>query len=381
MTAMHRTLHHLRLPLLFLAIAALLAALWAGLLRLGWQLPGGRSGLAAAHGPLMVSGFLGTLISLERAVALGSTWSYLAPLAAGGGAVLLLAGSSNIGPLLLTLGSLGLLLLFVVIVRRHPAPYTAVMGAGALAWLAGNILWLGGQPVHRAAYWWVGFLVLTIVGERLELSRVLRPSGRTLALFGAGVALLLLGLLLSTFRYGAGVRMTGTGLLGLALWLARYDVARRTIRRPGLTRYIAACLLSGYAWLGIGGALALYQGGVTAGPYYDAILHSLFLGFVFAMIFGHAPIILPGLANIVLPFSRSLYAPLVLLHLSLLLRVVADLVAWYPGRRWGGMFNVITLLLFMALTANAVRAARTPETRSQPSRLPPNRQPTNQRKL
>ena len=51
-------------------VLALLAALWAGLLRLGWRLPPLQPQLAGAHGPLMVVGFLGTLIALERAVAL-----------------------------------------------------------------------------------------------------------------------------------------------------------------------------------------------------------------------------------------------------------------------------------------------------------------------
>lgn len=50
----------------------MLAGMWAGLVRLGWALPTVHLALPLAHGPLMVSGFLGTLISLERAMALGS---------------------------------------------------------------------------------------------------------------------------------------------------------------------------------------------------------------------------------------------------------------------------------------------------------------------
>lgn len=332
--------------------------MWAGLLRLGWQLPTWQPALAAAHGPLIVSGFLGTLISLERAVALNTWWSYGAPLAAAAGALLLLLGWGAAGALLLTLGSLALLLVFAVIVRRHPAHYTGVMAAGALAWLVGNSLWLAGRPLHHVVYWWAGFLVLTIVGERLELSRVLRLSESTIRLFAGAVTLLAAGLLLTLFFYDPGVRLTGAGLLALALWLARHDVARRTVRRPGLTRYIAACLLSGYLWLGAAGLLALFYGGIPAGPYYDAILHALFLGFVFSMIFGHAPIILPSLMNIPLPYTPAFYLPLALLHLSLLLRVAGDLALWFPGRRWGGMLNAITVLLFMALTATAVARAR-----------------------
>jgi hypothetical protein len=73
---------------MIMAALALLAGLWAGLLRLGWLLPSLSLRLPAQHGPLMVSGFLGTLISLERAVASSQNQNgrciyYLAPLLAG----------------------------------------------------------------------------------------------------------------------------------------------------------------------------------------------------------------------------------------------------------------------------------------------------------
>ncbi len=63
-------LHHMRFAIPAGALAALLAGLWAGLVRIGWPRPRLYAPLPAAHGPLMVCGFLGTLICLERAVAL-----------------------------------------------------------------------------------------------------------------------------------------------------------------------------------------------------------------------------------------------------------------------------------------------------------------------
>lgn len=69
-------LNRLRYPLLATAIATLLVATWAGLRRMGWALPTPNS-LVAGHGPLMVSGFLGTLIGLERAVALADLGGWL----------------------------------------------------------------------------------------------------------------------------------------------------------------------------------------------------------------------------------------------------------------------------------------------------------------
>src|SRR5512145_1906340 len=70
------------LPFILLAILALLFALWAGLLRLGWTLPT-FDNLALLHGPLMVSGFLGVLIPLERAVAIRQKWMFAVPLIVG----------------------------------------------------------------------------------------------------------------------------------------------------------------------------------------------------------------------------------------------------------------------------------------------------------
>ena len=52
----------------------------------------------------------------------------------------------------------------------------------------------------------------------------------------------------------------------------RHDVARRTVRQSGLTRFTAVCLLSGYFWLAVSGVLAVYFGTVLAGAAYDAIL-------------------------------------------------------------------------------------------------------------
>ncbi|MBI4628500.1 MAG: hypothetical protein HY729_07315, partial [Candidatus Rokubacteria bacterium] len=256
--------------------------------------------------------------------------------------------------LLTTVGSAGLVCVFAAILRRQPALFTVVMALGAVVWLAGQILWLAGRPLHHIAFWWAGFLVLTIAGERLELSRLVRVSAASRAGFVAAVAVVLLGLLLTAVIFEAGVRVAGAGLCGLTFWLVRQDVARRTVRQPGLTRYIALCLLSGYVWLGVSGLLAVLVGGVAAGPHYDAMVHALFLGFVFSMIFGHAPIIFPAVLGVPIAFRRAFYAHLVLLHLTLALRIAGDLASWLPGRQWGGLLNVLALLLFFANTAFGV---------------------------
>jgi hypothetical protein len=350
------SLQRIRFPLMAASLLAALAAMWAGLVRLGWGLPPLAPTLAMTHGPLMISGFLGTLINLERVVALNRRWAYAAPLATALGVLVLLLGVTGpLGPLLMLLGSLGMVAIFVVIVRQQPALFTAAMAMGALAWLVGNGLWLVGWPIYRIVFWWIGFLVLTIAGERLEMSRVLRISRASQMLFLGITGVFGAGLVLVSLNLDLGWRVTGLGMLALAVWLLRYDVARRTVRQTGLTRFIAVSLLSGFVWLGVSGVLAMAFGQVMAGPRYDAVLHTVFLGFVFSMIFGHAPIILPAVLKVSFEYRSISYTHWALLHLSLIVRVTGDVAGWFAVRQWGGMFNVIALLLFLFNTGRAVR--------------------------
>jgi hypothetical protein len=92
-----------------------------------------------------------------------------------------------------------------------------------------------------------------------------------------------------------GVRIVGGSLVALALWLLRYDIARRTIRRSGVTRFIA---------------------------------------------------------------------PLILLHLLLALRVTGDLLVWPEARRWGGLLNVLVLLVFIANTLRVIRRSKATQLRT-----------------
>lgn len=352
-----------RLPLLALSLLMLVLASWAGLLRLGWQWPLIRPTLPMAHGPLMVSGFLGALICLERGIALvpvvqgkARILLLLPSLLAGLGGLVVAMGILNpLGPILMTLGSLGLVALMTRIYRLHPAFYSLVIWLGAVAWAGGQFLWLFGQPVYAIIPWWTGFLALTIAGERLELSRLLRLPPRTRRLFMLAIVLLGMAMLLTLLRYDMGMRVLGLALLLLAAWLLRYDIARRRLHVGGQTRFIAVALLSGYGWLGISGALFIIYGGMAAGPYYDAMLHTFFLGYVMSMIFAHAPIVFPAVLGRPLPFTPWFYSHLGLLHASLLLRIAGDLALQTGLRQWGGLLNALVLLLFLLNTVVAIR--------------------------
>lgn len=346
-----------RLPLLFLSILALLFALWAGLLRMGWDWPTLRPTLPMSHGPLMVSGFFGTLIALERAVAIQRRWAYLGPLCSGVGGALLIAGlQGDVAPLLLALGSLGLALVCLWMGWQHPAAHSGVVALGGVCWLVGSLLWLFGSPVYQVVLWWSAFLVFTIAGERLELSRVRRLRRGSQVMFLAIAAGILVGLVGLRLDLVWGERWVGLGYLALAAWLWIHDLARVTVRQSGLRRYIAVCLLSGFAWLALGGLLSVFYPGYTAGPIYDAKLHAVFVGFVFSMVFGHAPIIFPAVLGVAIAYRRLFYLPLVLLHLSLMMRLAGDFGGWIALRQWGGLLNALAIVLFLGLIlSNALR--------------------------
>ena len=362
-----------RAPLMALAIVALFAGLWGGLIRLGLSLPAAVTSAAELHGPLMALGFLGTLVSLERAVALGRPWAYIAPLAAGVGSLAALARApDSFGPALLTLAGCGLLVAHLVLHRLQPAAHNAVMGLGALAWCVAATVWLTGADVSRFAPLMAGFLVLTIVGERLELTRAMHRSRQVRQLLVLAVAVFAAGLAVSVFAEPAGVRIAGIGLVAQAAWLARYDVARRTVRRGGVTRFMALALLAGYVWLACAGVLWTAYAALADGPAYDASLHAVFLGFVMSMVFAHAPVIVPAVLRVSLPFHRGFYAHLALLHVSLAVRLIGgDLAGITVLWQWGGVGGEAAILMFLATTVTAVASARRPRRRSRDAPAPP----------
>ena len=340
-----------RFPLLVLGFVSLASGVLGGLARVGLDALPAPGSAVVLHGALMVSGFFGTVIALERAVALGKTWAYAAPLASGLGGLALLAGMPGAGFAMLVFGALALAAANAAIVRRQPSLESATLAVGAACWLVGNGVLLYGQPVSAAVPWWIAFFVLTIGGERLELSRYAPRPAVARHAFVAIAGAVPLAALLAACVGASGWRVQGAALLALAVWLWRYDIARVTARQQGLARYIGICVLSGYLWLAVGG-LALLAGGVLrAGPLYDLALHALMLGFVFAMVFGHAPVILPAVLRVRIPYAAGLYVPLALLHGSLALRAAGDLTDHAALRATGALGNAIAIAAFILTAA------------------------------
>jgi len=309
----------------------------------------------------MISGFLGTLITLERAVAMKQKWMYIPPLLSGlGWLVTILMPSLPLGPILLTLASLGGVMILSEITRRETALHTVTMLLGALMWLAGNLLWFFGWQIFQVVLFWQAFLVLTIAGERLELSRVLRPSTGQQRIFSGIILVLLAGVVITLINMQVGARLNGAALLSLALWSIHSDIAWRNLKHKlPLTRYIAHCLALGFVWLGVSGGLSLVFGAQVAGPRYDAVLHTVFVGFVISMIFGHAPIIFPAILGAPINFQPAFYIHLILLHISLAARVFADFTNLHTLRMWSGLLNEVAILIFIGMTVYSVRKGLT----------------------
>lgn len=346
----------LRLPLLALGFAGLVVGVGAGLARLGFGVPAIAADSAGAHAPLMIGGFFGVVIALERAVAIGRRWGYLAPLLAGLGGVAAIAGALSAASLLTLAGSAVLVATSVDILCRQFALFTFTIAVGAACWFTGNVLWAFGTPVHELVPWWLSFLVLTIAGERLELSRFMPPSRCAQWIFAGILTAFVVALPGGSATWAQS--LYAGALVLLAGWLVKQDIARRTIRGTGLTRYIAIALLAGYAWLAVAGVLALAAGGFVPGTRaYDASVHALALGFVFSMVFGHAPIIVPSVMRVALPYRPWFYVPLAVLHGSLAIRLAGDLTPLPVLRSAGGVLGALALAAFIASMLVAVRSA------------------------
>ena len=151
---------------------------------------------------------------------------------------------------------------------------------------------------------------------------------------------------------------SGSGLLLATAWLVRHDVATRTIRLSQQPRFSAACLLAGYFWLGAAGLLLLVVPPSSTAFSYDAAVHAVTIGFVLSMIFGHAPIILPAVVGLRVQYSAAAYVPLALLHLSVLLRITADLFDWVEISTFTGPLTIIALACYAAILVTLHRRSK-----------------------
>ena len=181
----------------------------------------------------MICGFMGTVIGVERAVAVKLRAAWLAPwhLALGPcacwsirrrrrRAVACRCRVLHRRQRCRCASSAG---------RAHPA--AARGGFGVVDWLRAVLR----RPGDAASLpWWFAFLVMTIAAERLEMTRLMRRRPGANASLWLLLGLMALGAALTSFSVRIGGVLYGLSLLLLALWLGV------------LTSHAARCLPTGW---------------------------------------------------------------------------------------------------------------------------------------
>lgn len=346
--------------LLVPAALSLLSGLDAGLVRLGGPAPVASERLGDVHGPVMVLGFLGTLVALERAVALRRGWAFAAPVLLGAGGLALSSPlPRTLGQVLLLDGAVVLVAVLAALWRRRQDDAVLVEGLGAALAVLAALLMVRVE-VPAAVPLLAGFVVLTIAAERVELAALHLPPG-------AGRVLVLLALpvagsaAVSAALPALGTRAFGASLLLLVAWLGPRDVAGRLVRTSGLPRFAAAAMLAGYAWLGVAGAVWVAVGPTTSARAHDLVVHAVFLGFAMSMVMAHAPVILPAVLRRPLPWHPVFWLPLGVLHAMLAVRLAGDVTGVEPLVVVGGTGTALALLLLpLTALAGSLLATRRP---------------------
>lgn len=330
--------HILILPLVILS---LLTGILTGWIRIEWNFPLAQS--MGDHGAFMIGGFLGTLICLERTVNFPNKLALIVPAINSLSVIFLLAGLPKTAYLAMLLGGIGLTIVYLKLYAAHKNFYLLLLMSGALCYFIGNLLLIKSSFYPSSVMWWIAFLFLTITGERLEFSRFLNISGTKQTILVLLLLLFIAGII-SPF-HSVGGYILAVSMIGCSLWLLKYDMAKHSLKKPGQTFYNGVLLITAYIWLGVTGLFMAY--GSYFGLLYDAALHTFFLGFVFSMIFAHAPMILPAVLRIKANlFSPSLYIWFVFLQATLLLRISGVFFATAPYKQLAGLLNGIAIIGF-----------------------------------
>lgn len=343
------------------------------------DLPAPLSGerFTSGHGMLMVIGFVGALVSLERSVSIKRWWAHAAPVAMALGSLLTLVAPLPVlaGRAVMVAGCLAMCANYVVLWRRNREPLVAVQIGGGISALCATIVWLGGVAIPSFIALLISFLALTVIAERLDLSRIGQlawtPRRRRLhedALVLLAVLAVLAGAATVTWP-AVALPCYGLVLIALSVQSASGDVARRGITVPGPNRFMSGMILAGYGWLVVTGLMLLRP--ALSGLRYDATLHAVFLGFIMSMVAAHASTILPGLLGIQMRFVPGFWGVGLVLHLSLVVRIAADLADSQPWRQVGGLGNIAAMLGLVAVAIWAATTKDAAETEQQPPRPAP----------
>ena len=372
---------------LVVASSLMVLSLLLGTLRLmalNYMYTGLLTGLYGLHPVLMVFGFLAPVIAVERIPPkFLAPWAPLSaklpPLAASSvivGASLEVSGYSFLVPTLVYLGaslvslSSGLFLAFIVLTLpassiRLPSYY---MMLSCIAWMATAVFSAFSLPGGDVPFvlLLLSFPVSFILGERVGLiwsgssagaKRGLRAS---LGLISGAVASFLVASFLPFYSQltllQAGLVLQSASFL-MTFWaeMKAFPGGRRPMR--GIRSYMRWHIKVSYVWGVVGLAIGIYflSGDMTS-HVYDALVHSISVGFVGTMLLAHGPVIIPSVLGRRFDGRSPSYLPLGLLTLANVIRVAGDVLV--PVLKFEWLYTVIGSSGWLVLLAAASFVAR-----------------------
>lgn len=290
------------------------------------------------HGALMVVGFLAALIAAERAIALNNLFMNVASILFSCGGLLLALGFELVTDVLWTGGVLSFVMWTGWMWLNFPKNFSNLFFTfAAVLLLVGVALFIRGLPSAWYGLAWAGFFVAFIVGERMDMMKIVNARPTSYVVAGLSVPTALVGLAFVSKNLIAAS-------FGLLLFsAARHDVALRLFRRTGFSRYLAFGLGTAYAWL----AMSIVLWSLSSSL--DTILHSVFLGFVATMVFTHAPIILPAILKTKHMYSPYLYVPFFMLQAATAMRIFSAAMLNVGMWSLSGIVTVISVIAFLIL--------------------------------
>lgn len=329
-------------------VALLLLSLLGAFSRLGWPLPAAIAPLATQHGALMICGFFGTLIGLERWILKRFVLGYVSPFLTISGSLALFLFSESFAAVCFLLAAMYQIGAFAWSKQAHHLP-TLIQLLGLAVWGGGCLVWALGRGFTDLSLAWIGFLSLTILGSRLDKiqkanTAMARPSRLEYRILLGSMLCFAVGCLLNLMSQELSYQLCGASFLVSALWYLIFDAAVLPPERQAFLSYFRWGLKLSYGWLWLTGILLLIWGSALPLLAYDVYLHMILLGFVFGMVFSHLPIMLPELSGLQFRFHNILFAPLFVLHAGLAIRfgvVVFQQHAFFP---WFGLINVLALV-------------------------------------
>lgn len=272
--------------------------------------------LGNLHFLIFFAGFFGTLLSVESAVGQGKKLLFLIPATIIVGLILYIATGFW---LLLVAGSLAFSIPSIIVFKTRREYITFLLACFLFA--LGTILYVF-DFYYPSAIAYIYFLTFYILAERLELAKIVGADKRSFRHFLSNEIIVVGLVFFSIYDAFIALRILGAVVFLLTFWFFSNDLARKTIKTREPAKYSAIAMLSGYFWLAFGNLLFL----ISPSTFWGEGIHSITLGFVFSMVFAHAPIIFPNVGKFKFIFSKILYIPFLLLHISIMLRVLSYLL-------------------------------------------------------